>query len=80
MDIEVNDGNSFDLISVSAFQVCCSHSHIVDIAETISLFLVTFMVLKCLSEYAGMMAWRSYCAEGIPKLTFHNFEIGRAHV
>ena len=46
MDVEVNDGNFVDLVSVCALEVSSGDSHVVDIAEPVRVFLVAYVVFE----------------------------------
>ena len=71
MYIKVNDCDFLDLFSISAHYIWGRDSHIVDIAKSICLLLVTFIILKSFTKDSSMMAWWSDSTEGVPKFLRH---------
>jgi hypothetical protein len=69
MDVEIYNGYLFDNVSVSSFSISCSHSHVIDEAESIRLSLVIALVIsvECLTEYSSMMTRWSSSTEGVSK-------------
>ena len=74
--VEINYCDSLNFRSIGTLQVCCSNSNIVNITESIGLFLVTNVVFEGFAENSSMMAWRSYCTKSVPILSRHELVTG----
>lgn len=71
MHIKINNCNSFYLISVSAFQICCSQSNIINVAKSICLLLIALIIFESLSKYSRVMARGPYSTKSISHLVWH---------
>lgn len=69
MNIKVNDCNFLYLLSVNVLKICRCDSHVVNVAESIRLLLVTNVLLECLTKDSGVMPWRSDRTECIVYLS-----------
>ena len=72
VDVEVDNGNTFDLVSIFIHEVGSSNSDIIDVTKSIGLALVTNIVFKCRSKDPSMMSRRPNGAKCICIVAWHN--------
>ena len=76
MDVKIYNRYFINFLSVCALQISSSDRHVVNVAESVGIFLVTGIVFKCRAKNASMMSWWPDRAKAVFVLVKHNFVAG----